>query len=464
VTTAPAAPPDYQPTTRAERKILARARADALREHARITAQAEASVEQAQAAGIELANLDAALEAEHREWLRQRERDEVEQAARSRVADAVDAVGSWTGISATDRGDRLWAWVLTVPLVTGSTAAMFGQVASLHPRLAVFVADLGIPGWKGTAVALAVALAVGITLETVGLFMARLAHKARKRSDSPAIYRGVMWAIVLYAAGVNYHEWSPAWDQPSVLGVLFASLSIISVVGWELREHRADRDRRHAQIAELGWAPTPIPPRPEFGLMRWLVATRHTWTAWTTAVKERIPDAGTALHRADEILTARRTEQTAQAASRRGPGWVRLLIAAASRRRPETSKPPAEWEVGIDRPAGATLGQALRLVAPETRPALPPVESRTSALPPTRQESSAPTVEREAHVVAIGAAISDDEVLAAIADYHLREKQLPTPNWLKRNLKRGDTGVGSGRAKKLLDRYQAGTASREATG
>ncbi|GAA1281707.1 DUF2637 domain-containing protein [Saccharothrix xinjiangensis] len=463
-----------------ERILRARAEAHAIRIRAQKTGAAEAELIRSQAAAATVTAAELAMVSEHQEWLRQRERDEAEQRAawaRTHTEDGRPI----KEVSATDKGDRFWDFVLAVPLLTGSLAAMFGQIASLHPRLLPFAAtELGLEGAAGTRTALGVAFAVGLTLETWALVMGRLSHKARLRGDSPAVYRAWMWAAVLFAAGINYHEWSPSWTQPSMLGVLFASLSILSVLGWELREHRADRDRRAAEIAALGWAPTPIPPRPEFGATRWVVAPRHTWTAWSVAVRERIPDANTALARADEILEAR-----AITAGTRPPdaGWRTRL---AFLLRGQAALPPgpqhSRWNVDVDDPhlPGVPTFHLVSLpggsASAQKPPALPasraPQPRQEVARPgdreapePPAQEPPAPDQQQEAppaqeaSVLPIKKAPDAHTVKDTIRRY--REEHngtLPAPNWVKENC-----GVGSERAKKLLAAVED-EDSQEATG
>ncbi|MEU4804356.1 DUF2637 domain-containing protein [Actinosynnema sp. NPDC023587] len=361
-----------------ERRALTRAQAAAIRDRARVLAEAEAEVLRAQATGVELATADAALVAEHEEWKRQRERDERDQPAEDLVL--LHPRRGRPG------GTRLWNVVLTVPLLLGSAAAMFGQVAALKPRLMPFAAtELGLEGPWVPLVAFAVAFAVGIFLETVGLFMARLAHLARLSGDSPALYRAVMWAVVLYASAVNYHEWSPAWDRPSVLGVLFGSISILSVLGWELREHRADRDRRAEEIARL-WTASPIPPRPEFGLARWLVASRHTWTAWKVAVEDRIPDADTALARATVLLKEGDAQRARRRASRPVPAAGSARDGWASRLRYLRHGDPSRWDVDVDADGLSVPTSRLTMVRTAPR-ATPPVLPDTAPAP---QDASGP--------------------------------------------------------------------------
>ncbi|MEV8439208.1 DUF2637 domain-containing protein [Actinosynnema sp. NPDC051121] len=489
-----------------ERRILAKAQAEKIRIEARERAAADADLTRAQAATIEVTATEMALASAHNERMRQLEEEKkAAELARQAAADLpnplVDSV-----VTAWDKGDRLWAVILTVPLLLGSTAAMFGQVAALKPRLVPFAAtELGLQGRWITAVAFAVAFAIGIFLETIGLFMARLAHKARLRKDSPAVYRTVMWAVVLYASGVNYHEWSPGWTQPSVLGVLFASISVLSVVGWELREHRADRDRRAAEIAKL-WAPTPIPPRPEFGAMRWIVAFQHTRTAWAVAVRERIADPNEALARADAILNERaRADHDAREAQPRQHRPVRRPLVqsgppARADARP-SSRPTvrrnglrdrwrnrhAKWDVDVfadDLPGVPTLHLVDRLGDPEPPaqeppadpPARPEPASRPTAAqdqrreagradasrptPPGRDQQQKAAPAREGQVSPIEKAADPAEVKAGIRAYRDRNHgSYPTPNWVKSNL-----GCGPARAKKLLAEVHDEDTSQEATG
>ncbi|WP_370942009.1 DUF2637 domain-containing protein [Amycolatopsis sp. cg5] len=123
---------------------------------------------------------------------------------------------------------------------------------------------------------------VASSLESLGLSLAGLAHKARSADDSTALYRAGMWAVVAAAAAVNYRHGSPDWTKPGVTGAVFALLSVASVAGWELRERQAHR-QRHADR---------LPPRrPRFGCARWLRFPVTTGRAASAALRLGLTDA-----------------------------------------------------------------------------------------------------------------------------------------------------------------------------
>ncbi|MDF3051888.1 MAG: hypothetical protein K0R87_3526 [Pseudonocardia sp.] len=286
-------------------KTVAEAHAEAIRleaqrkddeERQRIAAEAEllALRVRAQAAATEAAEEQLRIAQAPR---LDQEAAEAEEAARVAAADARQR-----------RADRL----VTALLIAGTAAALIGQVGAFVRPLgdALLVGQLDAPassGWT-KAGSITIALVVGLVLETVGLFAMSLAHAARVDGDSPAVYRAVAWGQVAFAAFINLKHWSPAWTelwQPdvSLLGAVFGGLSVLSVLGWELREHRAARRARKEEIRKL-WKSEPVPPRPEFGAMRWVVAHRQTRLAWQLAVKHRITSAEDALRMADEVLAA----------------------------------------------------------------------------------------------------------------------------------------------------------------
>ncbi|MDI5977984.1 DUF2637 domain-containing protein [Amycolatopsis magusensis] len=126
---------------------------------------------------------------------------------------------------------------------------------------------------------------VATALESLGLSMAGLAHKARTADDSPTLYRAGMWTIVLIAAAVNYRHGSADWTQPGLNGIVFAALSLGSATGWELRERQAHRQRH----------PDRLPPqRPRFGYARWIRFPRTTARATSLAIRDHITDPNTA--------------------------------------------------------------------------------------------------------------------------------------------------------------------------
>ncbi|MGC7101434.1 DUF2637 domain-containing protein [Amycolatopsis lurida] len=126
---------------------------------------------------------------------------------------------------------------------------------------------------------------VATALESLGLSMAGLAHKARAADDSPALYRAGMWTIVLIAAAVNYRHGSAEWLQPGLNGIVFAALSLGSVTGWELRERQAHRQRHADQLP---------PQRPRFGPARWIRFPLTTARATSLAIRDGLTDPHTA--------------------------------------------------------------------------------------------------------------------------------------------------------------------------
>jgi hypothetical protein len=67
-----------------------------------------------------------------------------------------------------------------------------------------------------------------------------------------------MWAVVAVASAVNYRHGSAGWQQPGLTGIVFATLSVGSVAGWELRERQAYwtqiDDRLPARRPRFGYA------------------------------------------------------------------------------------------------------------------------------------------------------------------------------------------------------------------
>jgi hypothetical protein len=90
---------------------------------------------------------------------------------------------------------------------------------------------------------------------------AGLAHQATAANDSAAVYRAAMWAVVAVAAAVNYRHGSAGWQQPGLTGIVFATLSVGSVAGWELRERQAYRIQIDDRLPAR---------RPRFGYARWI--------------------------------------------------------------------------------------------------------------------------------------------------------------------------------------------------
>ncbi len=164
--------------------------------------------------------------------------------------------------------------VIAVPIVAATVSAWWFQFDAM----------------RAAGLALLLATTAATSLESLGLAFAGLAHKARALPDSPVLYRAGMWTVVAIAAAVNYRHGSPSWSQPGLTGVVFASLSIGSVAGWELRERQAYRQRNADQLPAR---------RPRFGYAHWLRYPRRTWRALSIAIHDGITNPTTALSTAD---------------------------------------------------------------------------------------------------------------------------------------------------------------------
>ncbi|WP_460444019.1 DUF2637 domain-containing protein [Amycolatopsis cihanbeyliensis] len=174
--------------------------------------------------------------------------------------------------------------VIAVPIVAATASAWWFQYNAM----------------RAAGLAVLLACTVATSLESLGLAFAGLAHKARAVQDSAAPYRIGMWAIVFMAAAVNYRHGSSAWSQPGLTGVVFASLSVGSVAGWELRERQAYRQRIATRLPAR---------RPQFGPAHWLRFPLRTWRALSTAIRDGITDPVTALSIADADRRQRRFVQ-----------------------------------------------------------------------------------------------------------------------------------------------------------
>jgi uncharacterized protein (DUF2062 family) len=204
--------------------------------------------------------------------------------------------------------------VVLVPILASTCSAWWFQLEAM----------------RAAGLTLVLAATVATALESLGLTFAGLAHQARAVNDSAAVYRVAMWAVVAVSAGVNYRHGSPGWDRPGLTGIVFATLSVGSVVGWELRERQTYR----ARIAER------LPARrPRFGYARWIRFPVTTGRALSVAIRDGLTETTDALSVATAETARRRSlRQTRRAFGRAG----RRLIA----RRLTTARSP----VAVSRP------------------------------------------------------------------------------------------------------------------
>jgi hypothetical protein len=172
---------------------------------------------------------------------------------------------------------------------------------------------------RAAGLTLLLAATVATALKSLGLTFAGLAHQARAVNDSAAIYRVAMWAVV--AVAVNYRHGSPGWGRPGLTGMVFATLSVGSVVGWELRERQTYRALNADRLPAR---------RPRFGYARWIRFPVTTGRALSAAIRDGITDTTTALSAATaETARLRSLAQARRAFGRAGRKLIAQRLAAA---------------------------------------------------------------------------------------------------------------------------------------
>jgi hypothetical protein len=204
--------------------------------------------------------------------------------------------------------------VVLVPILASTGSAWWFQLEAM----------------RAAGLTLVLAATVATALESLGLTFAGLAHQARAVNDSAAVYRVAMWAVVAVAAGVNYRHGSPGWDRPGLTGIVFATLSVGSVVGWELRERQTYRARTADRLPAR---------RPRFGYARWIRYPATTGRALSVAIRDGLTETTDALSVA-----------SAEAARRRSLRQVRRAFGRAGRRLIARRLATARSSVAVSRP------------------------------------------------------------------------------------------------------------------
>jgi len=239
--------------------------------------------------------------------------------------------------------------VVLVPILASTGSAWWFQLEAM----------------RAAGLTLVLAATVATALESLGLTFAGLAHQARAVNDSAAVYRVAMWAVVAVAAGVNYRHGSISWDRPGLTGIVFATLSVGSVVGWELRERQTYR----ARIADR------LPARrPRFGYARWIRFPVSTGRALSVAIRDGLTETSDALSVATAEAAGRRSlRQTRRAFGRAGRRLIARRLATA-RSPVAVSRPEDLSSVAADVSAPAATDDTRRsgvVIAGDQAPARP---------------------------------------------------------------------------------------------
>jgi hypothetical protein len=140
---------------------------------------------------------------------------------------ALLAIGAFTeGLSRSRR-----AWLTAIPIIAVNAVAFYGQLAYLHTHLAA-------PD--------AIRVLVALTLESIAVYLAWMAHLALIADDSALRIRLAAYGMAVLIAVLNYsHYMRPGW-RPTATAVIFGLCSVISPGLWSVYSRREARDRLKA--------------------------------------------------------------------------------------------------------------------------------------------------------------------------------------------------------------------------
>jgi hypothetical protein len=395
------ATPEALFSDRRAQRIVARARAEQIARvgeaEVRLLEQrweAERTLIAAQADAALLASNELTLAASYVERMRALEMEARALAlappAPAGTEQAPDTEGEQVGIHSDDQERakvaRLAGRAAMVPLICGTTAALVSQLLSFGPDLEQALKVDGLSDVGGTVLAYAIATIVAVVIEGLGLAFLAMARGARLDGDSPTVFRVLAWSIASFAIYTNLRHWSPGWvsfQEPEIspVGWMFGAVSLASIGGWEALEMRRERARRAAKSRHLFGEQEPIPPRPELGFMRRIVAPWHTTAAWAVAVRERTNDVDYVLGRATEILDARAERRAKRRANRRAGFCGRMYFVVVGQ--VYQPKPPKPKNVKSERveqettAAPAPAAKEIQAPSAEGQPAAAPTPKVT---------------------------------------------------------------------------------------
>jgi hypothetical protein len=124
-------------------------------------------------------------------------------------------------------------WLLAVPLLLVNSAASWGQAGWAHEHIA--------PSWV-------LAGFFAVTIESIGVYLAGMAHAARMADQSAGALQLGAYLVGLFVGFLNYWHWAGPAFAPTAQAVVFGVLSSISPWLWAIYSRYRNRDR----LAELG--------------------------------------------------------------------------------------------------------------------------------------------------------------------------------------------------------------------
>jgi Protein of unknown function (DUF2637) len=250
--------------------------------------------------------------------------------------------------------------LLALPLILINISALYGQTAWTADNLTHSLL------W---------ALVLAGALESVGIYLAIEAHRARLAGDAALRLRLGSYGVAAMVGAGNYLHWAA---HGTLAAVTFGLMSASSPWLWAIRS----RSLRREQLRAAGMID---PHAVRFSLARWLLFPRRTFEAFRAAVWEGETDPARAIALASPCSCA--PHVTAQAVPMRTPAPASASVRSALTPTPELppSIPPAEPE---PTPVTAELATATALpMAPASSVSLPDMP----AAPPCPRHPHTPT-------------------------------------------------------------------------
>lgn len=132
-------------------------------------------------------------------------------------------------------GARRLAALLAVPLVLVNASAMWGQAGWAEEHITE-------PAWPAE-VRWLVAVLFAVAVESVGVYLAGMAHAALMADQSAGMLRFGSYVVGLLVGLLNYWHFAGSLGHPTEQAVVFGALSSISPWLWSIYSRYRNRDR-----------------------------------------------------------------------------------------------------------------------------------------------------------------------------------------------------------------------------